>query len=64
MGYDGDWRLIKEAEIENPNFKCHKCGDRSHLETRTWDSYDEAHTDYQYRCLKCGSSWWVEGSDY
>lgn len=59
-----EWKSLKEEEIENPNFRCQKCQRRDHLETRTWESFDGGHTDQQYKCLKCGSSWWVEGPDY
>lgn len=33
------------------------------VEVRVWESDDTAYEDEQYRCTKCGRTWWVEGPD-
>ena len=30
---------------------------------RDWDSSDGAYTDYQFQCVDCQKTWWVEGAD-
>jgi DNA-directed RNA polymerase subunit M/transcription elongation factor TFIIS len=62
MGFDTDWKEIEKCDN---GFECPKCHTEYHnIMWRQWTSSDEAHEDYQYRCLKCGSEWWVEGADY
>ncbi len=34
------------------------------VDYRIKESSDEAYQDIQYRCPKCGYSWWIDGSDY
>ncbi len=41
---------------------CRKCHSKD-VRVRTWESNDGAYEDYQYRCDKCGATWWVDGID-
>lgn len=50
-----DWMLCQAT-------KCRKCGSQD-VEYREWDSSCGGYTDYNYRCLYCGYSWWVDGID-
>lgn len=60
MTFSTDW---KPTKVENPDFKCRKCGS-DNIYYRIWDSSDGAHTDYKYECRECNRVWWFEGSDY
>lgn len=59
MSYDTDWQPVVGA---NNGFWCPKCQDQYNYNVhwRQWTSFDGAHTDFEYHCLKCGSKWWVE----
>ena len=43
---------------------CRKCG-KKEVQEETWDSFDEAYTDYKYTCTNpdCKHYWWVDGID-
>ncbi len=43
-------------------FKCRKCGG-DEIMFYTWESSDGGHEDTHYRCLGCGTNWWVDGID-
>lgn len=49
------------AEWEASAAPCRKCG--GHVEGRVWESSDGAYEDYQYRCVDCRYTWWVDGID-
>lgn len=53
--YVNDWKPCK--------WYCRKCGGHN-IEYRQVTSFDEAHEDYNYRCLDCKYNWWVDGIDY
>jgi len=55
MPYTGEWTF-------EPDCKCRHCTAET-VQSRSWDSSDEAHTDYHYRCTTCNRDWWVEGID-
>lgn len=61
MGFTSDFKKIEK--IENPNFKCQKCGSNKSISKRDWESSCGGYEDINYRCDECKHEWWVEGSD-
>jgi len=43
--------------------RCPKCGSTTTVKCRTWESFDTAYEDDQYRCEHCGKTWWIESAD-
>lgn len=41
---------------------CHKCESKEVM-YRIWESSCGSYEDEKYKCLKCGHTWWIEGSD-
>jgi hypothetical protein len=54
MSY-GKWEPCEDTQ-------CPKCMGYQ-VNCRSWDSSDEAHTDYQFECVNCQNTWWIEGTD-
>lgn len=54
-GEFGGWTM-------EPHTPCRQCPATA-VEYRTWESSDGAYEDYQYRCRRCGATWWVDGID-
>lgn len=44
-----------------PDDRSCRCG--GDVEYRAWDSSDGGHTDYNYRCVACKRTWWIDGCD-
>lgn len=55
-GTSGPWRAVPEAS-------CAQCERAGRVEVSVWESDDGAYEDYNYRCVLCGHSWWVDGID-
>lgn len=59
-------KVIKSSSTlfdKETNTRCRKCRKKT-VRYREWESPDEAHEDYQYKCQSCGYTWWVDGPDY
>lgn len=54
-GVFGDW----QPSAEKPRCDC----PAPQLHERVWDSRCGGWTDYQYRCMVCHHSFWIEGID-
>lgn len=51
----GDWQKCSDRT-------CPRCSLKD-IQYRSWESYDEAYTDYNFQCQTCGYQWWIDGID-
>ena len=54
---DGDFKDWEKSENQ-----CRQCSSKD-TRCRSWDSSCGGYTDYQYRCMACGATWWIDGID-
>ena len=54
-GKFSEWQTCRDR-------RCSNCKSAK-VRYRRWESFCGGYTDYQYCCLKCGHTWWIEGAD-
>jgi len=57
MGDYGEWIKCERAICRNPDCKS------KNVEYRTLKSSCGGYEDYNYKCLDCGKTWWIDGID-